>query len=94
MIFDTGARKRFSYKDEKNMPYISNLERESEARGREAGKVELVIKQLSRRNQFSDETLAKIMALPIGQLEQLGEDLMDFTGSKDLADWLQRFASP
>ncbi len=82
------------------MLYISNLERESEARGREAGKVELVIKQLSRRNQLSDETLAKIMALPIaplapraiGQLEQLGEDLMDFTGSKDLADWLQRFA--
>jgi Domain of unknown function (DUF4351) len=85
-----------AYEDEKNMPYISNLERESlaegEAKGREAGKVELVIKQLSRRNQLSDETLAKIKALPIGQLEQLGEDLMDFTGSKDLVDWLQRFA--
>jgi hypothetical protein len=37
--------------------------------------------------------LAKSKALPIGQLEQLGEDLMDFTSSKDLADWLQRFAS-
>jgi Domain of unknown function (DUF4351) len=37
----------------------------------------------------------KLIALPepIGQLEQLGEDLMDFTGSKDLVDWLQRFAS-
>jgi Domain of unknown function (DUF4351) len=35
----------------------------------------------------------KLIALPepIGQLEQLGEDLMDFTGSKDLTDWLQRF---
>jgi hypothetical protein len=30
--------------------------------------------------------------LPIEQLEQLGVDLMDFTGSNDLADWLQRFA--
>jgi Domain of unknown function (DUF4351) len=78
-----------AYEDEKNMPYISNLERES----REAGKVELVIKQLNRRNQLSEETLEKIKALPIGQLEQLGEDLMDFTSSKDLADWLQRFAS-
>jgi lambda repressor-like predicted transcriptional regulator len=77
-----------AYEDEGNMPYISNLERES----REAGKVELVIKQLSRRNQLSEETLAKIKGLPIEQLEQLGEDLMDFTGSKDLADWLQRFA--
>jgi hypothetical protein len=78
-----------AYEDEKNMPYISNLERESEAKG----KVELVIKQLSRRNQLSEEILGKIKALPIGQLEQLGEDLMDFTGSKDLADWLQRFAN-
>jgi Domain of unknown function (DUF4351) len=32
-------------------------------------------------------------ALPIEQLEQLGVDLMDFTGSQDLADWFQRFAS-
>lgn len=71
------------------MPYISNLERESEARGREADKIELAIEQLSRRNQLSEETLAKIKALPIGQLEQLGEDLMDFTGSKDLAEWFK-----
>jgi hypothetical protein len=71
------------------MPYISNLERESEAKG----KVELVIKQLSRRNQLSDETLEKIKALSIEQLDQLGEDLMDFTSSKNLADWLQHLAS-
>jgi hypothetical protein len=83
-----------TYEDEKNMPYISNLERESEAKGRDAGKVELVIKLLNRRvGKISEETLAKIEKLPIGQLEQLGEDLMDFTDSKDLADWLQRFAS-
>jgi hypothetical protein len=83
-----------AYEDGRNMSYISNFERESEARGRKAGKVELVIKQLNRRNHLSEETLAKIRVLPIGQLEQLGEDLMDFNGSKDLADWLQRFASP
>jgi Domain of unknown function (DUF4351) len=81
-----------AYEDGRNMPYISNLERESEARGREAGKVELVIKQLSRRHQLSEETLAKIESLPIGQLEQFGEDLMDFTCSEGLAEWLQRFA--
>jgi hypothetical protein len=71
------------------MPYISNLERESEARG----KVELIIKQLSRRNHLSEETLEKIKALSIEQLDQLGEDLMDFTSSKNLADWLQHLAS-
>jgi hypothetical protein len=30
--------------------------------------------------------------LPIEQLKHLGVDLIDFAGSKDLADWLQRFA--
>ncbi len=78
-----------AYEDEKNMPYISNLEKES----RKAGKVELVIKLLSRRiGKVSEETLPKIEELPIEQLEQLGEDLMDFTSSKDLTDWLQHFA--
>jgi hypothetical protein len=50
----------------------------------------LVISQLSLRNQPFEETLAKIKALPIAslapkvinQLEQLGENLMDFTASK------------
>jgi hypothetical protein len=80
-----------TYEEEKNMPYISNLERESETRGREAGKAELVIKLLNRKTgKVSEEILAKIEALPIEQLEKLGEDLLDFTGSKDVADWLQQ----
>jgi Domain of unknown function (DUF4351) len=76
-----------TYEEGKNMPYISNLERES----REAGKAEMVIKQLGRRGQLSPEILAKIEALPVDRLEKLGEDLLDFTGSKDLADWLQQY---
>jgi Domain of unknown function (DUF4351) len=77
-----------TYEEEKNMPYISNLERES----REAGKAELVIKLLNRKTgKVSEEALVKIEALPIEQLEKLGEDLLDFTGSKDLADWLQSY---
>jgi hypothetical protein len=100
MILPPGLEKAFkndlaTYEEEKNMPYISNLERESEAkgeaRGREAGKAELVIKLLNRKTgKVSDEILAKIEALPIDRLEKLGEDLLDFTDSKDLADWLQQ----
>jgi hypothetical protein len=52
----------------------------------------LVIKLLNRkRGKVSEEVLAKIEALPIDRLEKLGEDLLDFTGSKDLADWLQQY---
>jgi predicted transposase YdaD len=93
-----------TYEEEKNMPYISNLEKESlavgearglavgEAKGRAAGKTELVIQLLNRRTgKVSKEILAKIEALPIDRLEKLGEDLLDFTGNKDLADWLQQY---
>jgi Domain of unknown function (DUF4351) len=80
------------------MPYISNLERESlaagETRGRAAGKTELVIHLLNRRiGEIPERILAKIEALPIDRLEKLGEDLLDFTDSKDLADWLQQYGN-
>jgi hypothetical protein len=75
------------YEGEKNMPYISEIERESLAKG----EAKVVIKQLNRRGQLSEEMLAKIEALPIDQLEQLALDLLDFTTSNDLAEWLQRY---
>jgi Domain of unknown function (DUF4351) len=76
-----------AYEGEKNMPYISELERESLA----AGEAKVVIKQLSRREALSEEVLVKIQALPIDRLEQLAMDLLDFTNSSDLAAWLQRY---
>jgi hypothetical protein len=82
------------YEGDKNMPYITSIERMGEARGRAAGKVELVIRQLNRRvGQVSEEMLEIIGKLPIDPLEQLGEDLLDFSSSQDLADWLQRSAN-
>jgi hypothetical protein len=79
------------YEGEKNMPYISEIERESLAKGKAEGEAKVVIKQLNRRGQLSKEMLAKIEALPIDQLEQLALDLLDFTTSNDLAEWLQRY---
>ncbi len=77
------------YEGDKNMPYITSIERMGEARG----KAELVLRQLNRRvGLVSDETVARIGKLPIDQLEQLGEDLLDFSISQDLTDWLQRSA--
>jgi hypothetical protein len=84
-----------AYEGGKNMPYISELERESlaagEAKGKAEGEAKVVIKQLSRRGQLSEEMLAKIEALPIDQLEQLALDLLDFTNGNDLVEWLQRY---
>jgi hypothetical protein len=79
------------YEEGKNMPYISEIERESLAKGEAKGEAKVVIKQLNRRGQLSKEILAKIEALPINQLEQLALDLLDFTTSNDLVEWLRRY---
>jgi hypothetical protein len=79
------------YEGEKNMPYISEIERESLAKGEAKGEAKVVIKQLNRRGQLSEEMLAKIEALPIDQLEQLALDLLDFTNGNDLAEWLRSY---
>jgi hypothetical protein len=73
-----------TYEEENNMTYVTSFER--------MGIASLVVRQLSRRvGNISQVTLAKIEVLPIDRLEKLGEDLLDFTGSKDLADWLQQY---
>jgi Domain of unknown function (DUF4351) len=79
-----------AYEGEKNMPYITSIEKEGEARG----EIKLVVRLLKRQvGQISDETVSKIEELPIEQLEQLGEDLLDFRNSQDLADWFQHSKS-
>ncbi len=71
------------------MPYITSIEKDGEARG----ETKLVVRQLNRQfGLVSEETVAKIEALPIEQLEQLGEDLLDFNSSQDLVNWLMNSA--
>jgi len=50
----------------------------------------LVLRQLARRvGQISPEVLEQIQQLPLAQLEELGEALLDFGSMQDLTDWLQ-----
>jgi hypothetical protein len=52
--------------------------------------VDLILRLLSRRcGAVSIEQQATIRSLPIDQLENLGEALLDFGGMADLADWLR-----
>jgi hypothetical protein len=52
----------------------------------------LNMKQHNRMSKLYPIQIALFAPKPIGQLEQLGEDLLNLTGSKDLAGWLRRFA--
>lgn len=62
--------------------------------GREEGRQEegasLVLRQLTRRvGQLAPEMRTQIQQLPVAQLEELGEALLDFSSMQDLTDWLQ-----
>jgi hypothetical protein len=51
----------------------------------------LVLRQLQRRfDQLTRSAEEKIRKLSLMQLEQLGEELLDFQSRKDLTAWLRR----
>lgn len=67
---------------------------EARAEGRQEGMQEegatLVLRQLARRlGQITPLVRSQIQQLPIAQLEELGEALLDFSSVQDLTDWLQ-----
>jgi predicted transposase YdaD len=54
------------------------------------GEVNLVLRLLARQcGELSIEQTIPIGSLPIVQLENLGEALLDFTGMADLENWLK-----
>ena len=58
-----------------------------EGRQREASA--LILRQLQRRfGTLAAPQRARVQALPVEQLEDLGEALLDFAGGADLDDWL------
>lgn len=70
---------------EKNRPIWRDEDRRSEA-------CALILRQLKRRfGPLTSEREARITALPLERLEDLGEALLDFTTSADLDVWLARY---
>ncbi len=63
---------------------------EGREEGRQEGEATLVLRLLARRlEQVSPEVRSQIQQLPVAQLEELGEALLDFSSAQDLTDWLQ-----
>jgi predicted transposase YdaD len=64
--------------------------REIKEEGREEGERALIIRQLTRRvGELSQEVRSRVESLPLEQLENLGEALLDFTSLADLESWLE-----
>jgi predicted transposase YdaD len=60
-----------------------------EVKGREHEAQALILRQLNRRlGQISIDLETRIKSLPLAQLEELGEALLDFDRMSDLVAWL------
>ncbi|WP_017327926.1 DUF4351 domain-containing protein [Synechococcus sp. PCC 7336] len=77
------------WEQEGRMPYLSTIERMARQEGLEQGERALILRQLARRfGEMSAQRQARIEALALPQLEELGEVLLDFQSGADLDIWL------
>ena len=64
---------------------------EGKASGITEGEARMVLRQLSRRfGEIPDRISTKVQQLTVPHLEELGEDLLDFSSLSDLESWLSR----
>jgi predicted transposase YdaD len=70
--------------------FFQEVLQEGRQEGRQEGETDLVLRQVVRRcGELAIGQTSLIRSLPIAQLENLGEALLDFTGMADLEDWLK-----
>ena len=67
---------------------------EGKQEGKQEGEVQLLVRQLSKRfGPIGDRRIQMINNLDLGQLDELGEALLDFTDPMELDSWLQSCVS-
>jgi hypothetical protein len=77
------------FEEETRMPYITSVERQGIEQGRQEEGANLVLRLLNRRlGQVAASIEGQIRQLPVEQLENLGEALLDFESEADLLHWL------
>jgi predicted transposase YdaD len=82
-----------AYEKERNMPYITSVERIGYERGRKEGRVEdrrsIISRQLEQKIGQIPETLSnRISTLSLDQLDVLLIDFLNFNSIDDLSTWL------
>jgi len=83
------------YEEERKMPYVTSIERRGIEKGRKEGVAGVALRLLQRRFGPLDEaTQTHIRSLPLEQLEELSDELLDFTARSDLEAWLQQHPLP
>jgi hypothetical protein len=74
-----------AYEDQKNMPYITSIERS----GITKAHINTVLRQLNKKlGEVPIELQEQIRCFSIAELETLFDDLLDFNNTSDLVAWL------
>jgi Domain of unknown function (DUF4351) len=80
------------YEQERQMPYVTSIERSGIAKGLEEGldrQRSILLRQLTRQvGPIAEPTIAQVKTLSFDRLEELAEALFDFTSADDLVKWL------
>jgi len=83
------------YEEEKNMPYITSIERAGRIKGKLEGEQKVILRQLNRRiGELQPSVIEQIEKLPVEQLEELAEALLDFSTVVNLQQWLNSRPKP
>ena len=93
ILWVTNAIDLKGYEEEKQMPYVTSIERMGIADGLAQGlerQRSMLIRQLTRKiGLLPEETIAQLSKLSTDQLDDLAEALLDFTCLDDLSSWLE-----
>ena len=78
-----------AFEKEMNMPYVTSIERNAEARGREQGGTIVLKRQLARIcGTLPSDVEARVGQLTFEQIQVLSESLLDFRSLEDLTNLL------
>jgi len=78
------------YEQEKNMPYITSIERAGQLKGKLEGEQKVIIRLLNQRvGELQPPLIEQIRKLSLKQLEELTDVLLTFSTIADLEKWLK-----
>lgn len=61
------------------------------SKGEQQEAIKLILRLLNRRfGELAPDTISQVRGLPVEQLEELGEALLDFQSEEDLKQWLDK----
>jgi hypothetical protein len=64
------------------------------AKGEQQGAIKLILRQVSLIcRELAPNVISKVRGLPLEQLEELGEALLDFQTEEDLRKWLDGYTN-